>query len=90
VSQGPEEGAKPALPPEAGGVWRRVIGVILAVAGILLLVGSGLCTAVFAVSSLSSGPEGGLLVVALIIGVPAMAVGGLIWWLGSLLLRRRR
>jgi len=86
----PDPEAPAALPPESGGGCRRAFGFILAGLGILLLAGSGLCTAMFAVTSLGGGTEGGLMAAALVIGLPAMAVGGLIWWLGALLLRRRR
>lgn len=55
-----------------------VTGALLVI-GLLLLVPSGLCTGLMIVMSLSEG-EVGMVLTALIVGGPFLAVGGLLFW----------
>ena len=88
--------SEPLLPDPMGPAspvspTRRVIGGLLLIVGILMTVGSGLCTGVLLVAFAfdgNTGPElsgDGLFLIPLIFGGPFIVIGGLLWWGGKAL-----
>jgi hypothetical protein len=67
--------------PSSGGELGRLIGLILIVIGVIWLVTTGLCSAVFAVGLFDNGNLNDLGVV-LTIGVPSALIGGAIYAIG--------
>jgi hypothetical protein len=73
---------------------RRVIGMILLVLGILLTVGSGLCTSIGVITMIGDGSGGemsggGMIGLVIFVGSWFFVPGALMWW-GGLKLRRGR
>ena len=96
VENNPTSSVPPA--PEGGppSTARLVIGTILLAFGILLTVGSGLCTGVLTVAFFfdsGGGPElsgEDLWMLPLMFGGPFVIVGALMWWGGAALRGKQR
>lgn len=78
------------MPDQPSPNWRGLFGSLFALIGVLLMIGSGLCTAGFGLSGLSEmGNTGsdaaiaqGVAGVALVIGLPSILVGYGLYRLG--------
>jgi hypothetical protein len=73
--------------PKPRNMTSRVLGVILMIAGYLLLSAAGLCTIVFGGAILSDGPYGADIGLVLAYGGIPMILGALIAWAGHSLWR---
>ncbi|SRR5579885_1972262 len=83
------EAPQPILAPG----WRRGCGLTIMILGIALTVLSGLCTGAMTIADLSDGGRGGgdvnLSGIQYIVGGPFILIGGLMWWGGWALSRKK-